>query len=164
MPQVIAAIDQARASGIDVTANQYPYVAGATSLGAIVPSKYHAAGTDAFVGRLKDPATRAQIRNDLEASSSSFDNLWHSAGGASGVLVASVLTPDLKRYQGRTVAQIAQLENQDPLDAALDLVIVDRDNVGALYFMMSEDEVKLAIRRKTGVTNLSWNSHARDAH
>ena len=147
MPQVIAAIEQARASGIEVTANQYPYVAGATSLGAIVPPKYHDGGTDAFVGRLKDPATRAQIRNDLETSSSSFDNLWRSAGGASGVLVASVLSPDLKRYEGKTIAQIAQMENKDPLDAALDLVMADRDNVGALYFMMNEDEVRLAMKQ-----------------
>jgi N-acyl-D-aspartate/D-glutamate deacylase len=62
MPQVIAAIVQARSSGVDVTANQYPYVAGATSLGAVVPPKYHDGGTDAFVARLKDPATRTQIR------------------------------------------------------------------------------------------------------
>ena len=147
MPQVIAAIDQARAAGIDVTANQYPYVAGATSLGAIVPPKYHDGGTDAFVGRLKDPATRAQIRSDLQTSSPSFDNLWLSAGGASGVLVASVLNPNLKKFEGKTVAQIAQMENKDALNAALDLVVADRDNVGAVYFMMSEDEVKLALKQ-----------------
>jgi dihydroorotase/N-acyl-D-amino-acid deacylase len=147
MPQVIAAIDQARANGIDVTANQYPYVAGATSLGAIVPPKYHDGGTNAFVGRLKDTATRAQIRSDLQTSSPSFDNLWLSAGGASGVLVASVLNPDLKKFEGKTVAQIAQMENKDALDAALDLVVADRDNVGAVYFMMSEDEVKLALKQ-----------------
>ena len=147
MPQVIAAIEQARGSGVDVTANQYPYVAGATSLGAIVPPKYHDGGTDAFVARLKDPATRAQIRNDLQTSSPSFDNLWRSAGGASGVLVASVLNPDLKKFEGKTVAQISHMENKDALDAALDLVIADRDNVAAVYFMMSEDEVELAMQQ-----------------
>ena len=147
MPQVIAAIEQARSGGIDVTANQYPYVAGATSLGAIVPPKYHDGGTDAFVARLKDPATRAQIRSELQTSGPSFDNLWRSAGGASGVLVVSVLNPDLKKFEGKTVAQIAQMENKDPLDAALDLVIADRDNIGAVYFMMSEDEVKLAMKQ-----------------
>ena len=67
MPQVIAAIEQARASGIDVTADQYPYRASATSLGAIIPPKYHEGGTDAFVKRLKDPATRAQIRKEITA-------------------------------------------------------------------------------------------------
>lgn len=147
MPQVIAAIDQARASGIDVTANQYPYVAGATSLGAIVPPKYHDGGTDAFVARLKDPATRAQIRSDVLGKAGGFENLWLSAGGADGILVASVLNPDFKKYEGKTVTQIAQSQSKDPLDAALDLVAADRDNVGAVYFMMSEDEVKLALRQ-----------------
>src|SRR5271165_4427831 len=148
MPQVIAAIEQARASGLDVTANQYPYVAGGTSLGAIVPPKYHDGGTDAFVARLKDPPPRAQIRSDLQGKGGGFENLWLSAGGTGdGVLVASVLNPELKKYEGKTVAQIAQMENKDPLDAALDLVAADRDKVGALYFMMSEDEVKLAMRQ-----------------
>ena len=148
MPKVIAAIEAARASGLDVTANQYPYVAGGTSLGASVPPKYHDGGTDAFVTRLKDPATRAQIRADLQSKGAGFENLWLSAGGTGeGILVASVLNPDLKQYEGKTVAQVAQMQNKDPLDAAIDLVIADRDNVGAVYFMMSEDEVKLAMRQ-----------------
>ena len=148
MPKVIAAIEAARASGLNVTANQYPYVAGGTSLGAIVPPKYHDGGTDAFVARLKEPATRAQVRIDLQSKGGGFENLWLSAGGTGeGILVASVLNSDLKQYEGKTVAQIAKMQNKDPLDAALDLVAADRDNVGALYFMMSEDEVKLAMRQ-----------------
>jgi hypothetical protein len=63
------------------------------------------------------------------------------------VLVASVLNPDLKKFEGKTVAQVSQMENKDGLDAALDLVIADRDNVAAVYFMMSEDEVKLAMKQ-----------------
>jgi dihydroorotase/N-acyl-D-amino-acid deacylase len=148
MPKVIAAIEAARASGIDVTANQYPYVAGGTSLGALVPPKYHDGGTDAFVARLKDPAARAQIHSELQGKGVGFENLWLSAGGdGGGILIADVLNPDLKKYEGKTVAQIAQTQSKDPLDTALDLVIADRDNVGAVYFMMSEDEVKLALKQ-----------------
>ncbi len=148
MPKIIAAIEAARASGLDVTANQYPYVAGGTSLGAVVPPKYHDGGTDAFVARLKEPATRAQVHADLQGKGSGFENLWLSAGGTGeGILVASVLNAELKQYEGKTVAQIAHMQNKDPLDAALDLVAADRDNVGAVYFMMSEDEVKLAMRQ-----------------
>jgi len=147
MPKVIAAIEAARGEGIDVTANQYPYVAGATSLGAIVPPKYHDGGTDAFVARLKDPATRAQIRDDLQKKGAGFENLWLSAGTPDGILVADVLSTDLKQYEGKTVAQIARMQNKDPLEAALDLIVADRDNVGAVYFMMSEDEVKLALKQ-----------------
>ena len=147
MPQVIEAIEQARTSGVDVTANQYPYTASATSLGALIPPRYHEGGTDAFVTRLKDPATRTQIRKELEGTSGSFENMWRGTGGPSGVMVVSVLNPEFRKFEGKTVAQIAQMENKDPLDAALDLVVADRDNVGAVYFSMSEDDVKLAMRQ-----------------
>lgn len=147
MPQVVDAIEQARASGIDVTANQYPYTASATSLGAIIPPKYHEGGADAFVARLKDPATRAQIRKELEGTSGSFENMWRGTGGPGGVMVVSVLNPALRKFEGKTIAQIAQMENKDPLDAALDLIVADRDNVGAVYFSMSEEDVKLAMRQ-----------------
>ncbi len=147
MPQVIAAIEQARAGGVDVTADQYPYTGAATSLGAVIPAKYHAGGPDEFVKRLKDPAIRAQIRKDVTAPSTSFENLWLGAGGADGVMVISVLNPELRKYEGKTVAQIGKMDNKDPLDALMDVVIADRDNTGAVYFLMSEDDVKLAMRQ-----------------
>jgi len=147
MPQVIAAIEDARASGVDVTADQYPYTGGATSLGAVIPPKYHAGGADELVKRLKKPAIRAQIRKEVSAPSTSFENLWLGAGGADGVLVIAVLNPELRKYEGKTIAQIAKMDNKDPLDALMDLVIADRDNTGAVYFLMSEDDVKLAMRQ-----------------
>ena len=139
-------IEDARASGIDVTADQYPYLAGATSLGASIPPKYHAGGTDAFVARLKDPAVRAQIRRDLSAPSSEYESLWRLSG-PENVLVNSVLAPELKQYEGKRVSEIAAMQRKDPLDAALDLIIADHDNTGAIYFMMSEDDMKLALRQ-----------------
>ncbi len=147
MPWVIETIEKARAGGIDVTANQYPYTASATSLGAIIPPKYHEGGPDAFVVRLKDPATRAQIRRELEGASGSFENMWRGTGGPTGVMVVSVLNPEFRKFEGKTIAQIAQMENKDPLDAALDLIVADRDNVGAVYFSMSEPDVKLAMQQ-----------------
>jgi N-acyl-D-amino-acid deacylase len=147
MPQVISAIEQARASGVDVTADQYPYTGAATSLGAVIPPKYHAGGPDEFVKRLKDPTFREQIRKDIASSDTSFENLWKGAGGANGVLVISVLNPDLRKYEGQTAAQIGKMDNKDPLDAVMDLVIADRDNTGAVYFLMSEEDVKLAMRQ-----------------
>jgi len=147
MAQVIAAIEGARAGGVDVTADQYPYTGAATSLGAVIPAKYHAGGPDEFVKRLKDPAIRAQIRQELMAPSTSFENMWLGTGGANGVLVISVLNPELRKYEGKTVAQIGEMDHKDPLDALMDLVIADRDNTGAVYFEMSEDDVKLAMRQ-----------------
>ncbi len=147
MPKVVAAIDEARARGLEVTSNQYPYIASATSLGASIPPRYHDGGTDAFVSRLKDPKTRAQIRAAMEDPVRGGENMWHGAGGASGILVSSVLSNNLKQFEGKTIAQVAQMQNKDPLDALMDLVIADRDNVGAIYFSMSEPDVKLALRQ-----------------
>ena len=147
MPAVIDAIEKARADGIDVTADQYPYIGAQTSLGAVIPAKYHAGGPDEFVKRLKDPAVREQIRKDIASSDTSFENLWRGAGGPDGILVISVLNPQLRPNEGKTIAQIAKEQNKDPLDALMDLVVADRDNVGAVYFLMSEDDVKLAMRQ-----------------
>ena len=147
MPKVIAAIDAARKSGLEVTANQYPYIASATSLGASIPPKYHAGGADAFVSRLKDPATRAQIRKELEQPTKGGENMWFGAGEAQGILVSSVLNPQLKQFEGKRISEVAKMQNKDPLDALMDLVIEDHDNVGAIYFSMGPDDVKLAMQQ-----------------
>jgi N-acyl-D-amino-acid deacylase len=147
MPKVIAAIDAARKSGLEVTANQYPYIASATSLGASIPPKYHAGGADAFVARLKDPKSRAEIRAELTAPTKNGENMWHGAGEANGILVASVLNPALKQFEGKRISEVATMQGKDPLDALMDLVIADHDNVGAIYFSMGPEDVKLALQQ-----------------
>jgi N-acyl-D-amino-acid deacylase len=148
MPQVISAIDDARKQGLEVTANQYPYIASATSLGASIPPKYHAGGTDAFVARLRDPKTRQQIRKELETpAQGGGENMWRGTGGPEGILVSQVLNPAMKQYEGKRISEIAKIQNKDPLDALMDLVADDRDNVGAIYFSMSEPDVRLAMQQ-----------------
>ncbi len=147
MPSVIAAIEGARVSGLDVTANQYPYIASGTSLGATIPPKYHEGGSAAFVDRLKDPQVRAAIREELAARGGSVENMWRGTGGPQGILVASVLDPALKHYEGKTIAQIAADEHKEPLDALMDVVVACKDHVGAVYFTMSEDDVKFAMQQ-----------------
>lgn len=147
MPQVIAKIEQARAVGLDVTADQYPYVAAATSLGATIPPRFHAGGQEAFLKRLQDASIRKQIRDELIGPEGSIENMWRGTGGADGILVVSVLDPALKKYEGKTVAQIATEQKKDPLDALMDLVLADRDNTGAVYFSMNEQDVRLAMRQ-----------------
>jgi N-acyl-D-amino-acid deacylase len=148
MPKVIASIEEARASGLDVTADQYPYIASATSLSAPIPPKFHAGGNEAFIARLKDPVQRAAIKAEIGEKIGGFENMFRGVGGAQGILVTSVLNPELqKKYQGRRLSEIATSENKEPLDALMDLVIADRDNVGAVYFSMNEDDVKYALKQ-----------------
>ena len=147
MPKVIAAIEAARAAGLDVTANQYSYTASGTSLGATIPPKYHEGGSQAFVTRLKDPQVRAAIRRALGGDGGDTENMWRGTGGPQGILVASVLDPALKQYEGKTIAQIAADEHKDPLDALMDLVAAGKNHVGAVYFTMNEDDVKFAMQQ-----------------
>ena len=146
MPQVIAKIEGARANGIDVTADQYPYVAGATSLGAVIPPKYHEGGAEALVARLKDPKTKQEIKEELE-SGKNYENLWRGVGGPDGILIISTIVPDLKQYEGRTVAAVARMQHQEPFDILCDLLIQSKDGIEAAYFLMQENDVRLAMQQ-----------------
>ena len=146
MQQVISKIAEARNNGIDVTADQYPYIASATSLGALIPPKYHEGGSEAFVARLKDPKTKEAIRQELEGGKD-YENMWRGVGGPDGVMFVSTIVPELKRYEGRTIADIARMQNKQPFDAICDLLIQSKDGIGAAYFSMQENDVRLAMQQ-----------------
>lgn len=148
MRDVIAKIENARSSGLDITADQYPYVAGATSLGASVPPWAHEGGTAKFVERLKDPATREKLKKEMRAPSDKWENFYLGAGGGGGVLIASVLNRDLAKYEGKRINEIARMMGEkDELDSLFDLLIADNAQTGMIIFLMSEDDVKLALRQ-----------------
>jgi len=148
MRDVINKIEVARARGLDITADQYPYVAGATSLGAAVPPWAHEGGTAKFVRRLKDPATREKIKLEMRATSDNWENFYLGAGGGEGILVAGVLNRGLAKYEGKRINEIARMMNkEDELDALFDLLIDDNAQTGMIVFLMSEDDVRLALRQ-----------------
>ena len=146
MQQVISKIEDARAHGIDVTADQYPYVASATSLGALIPPKYHEGGSNALVARLKDPKTKEAIRQELE-SGKGYENMWRGVGGPEGVMLVSTIVPELKQYEGRTVADVARMQRKGPFDTVCDLLIQSKDGIVAAYFSMQENDVRLAMQQ-----------------
>lgn len=148
MRDVIARIEAARARGLDVTADQYPYVAGATALGANVPPWAHEGGTAKFVERLKDPATREKLKQEMRAPSSSWENFYLGSGGGEGILISSVLNRELAKYEGRRLNEVAKMMGtNDEIDALFDLLIADNAQTGMVVFLMSEDDVKLALRQ-----------------
>jgi dihydroorotase/N-acyl-D-amino-acid deacylase len=146
MPAVLKRIEEARAQGLDVSADQYPYIAGANGLDANLPLWVRDGGRDKLVERLKDPAVRARIKAELAKDDPSWENQYQGAGGASGVLIASVVNPTLKPYEGKTIQQIASAENKDPIDVIMDLVIADRANTGNIIFMMNEEDMRTALK------------------
>lgn len=146
MAQILGRIEAARAEGLDVTADQYPYVAASNGLDADLPLWVRDGGREKMVERLKDPAVRARIRRELVIDDPSWDNEYLCAGGAEGLLIASVVHPELKKYEGRTIAQIAAEERKDPIDVIMDIVAADRGNSYQIMFIMSEDDVRTALR------------------
>ncbi|HTY06743.1 MAG TPA: D-aminoacylase [Gemmatimonadales bacterium] len=144
MPRVLAKIDSARASGLDVGANLYPYVAAATSLDASIPAWAHSGGTDSMLARLRDPATRARIRAELLAPPRISDRFMRAAGGPAGVIVLP-FADSLARFNGKRLSEIAAMRRADPIETLFDLVTLERARTGAIYFIMSEPDVDTAI-------------------
>jgi len=146
MAHVLGRIDSARAAGLDVTANLYPYIAAATSLDASIPAWAHAGGVDSMIARINNPATRARIRAELTAPPKNTDRFMRAAGGPSGVLVLP-FADSLKQYTGRKLSDIAASRHQDPIETLFQLVIAERARTGAIYFLMNEDDVRLALKQ-----------------
>lgn len=147
MPQVVAKIDAARASGVDITADTYAYTAWFNSLSAFIPPWAHDGGDAKLIARLKDPATRARIHKDMLTPSSKWDNEWDEIPGPQAVLIGVVQNPQLLPVQGKTLADVATLWKEDPIDALCDLLIKDNAFTGVAVFGMSEPDVALALEQ-----------------
>jgi N-acyl-D-aspartate/D-glutamate deacylase len=146
MTRVLARIDSARAAGLDVTADQYPYTRSATSLDASIPQWSHSGGTDSLLARLKDPATRARIRAEMVGVTAGAENFYRGAGGADGILIVGTFEDSLRYLQGKTLAQIARMRGTDPVEAMFDIVIADRSRTGAVYSSMNEADVQAGMK------------------
>ena len=145
MKEIIAEIDSARARGIDMTADIYPYPAAATGLAASLPPTASEGGVARLVERLKDPAERDRIRKEVENPSGGWESLFHNVGGPEGVLVVGVATPANKKYQGKRLSEIARMRGVDPFDAMFDLLVEEKGSVSCVYFAMSEEDVRVAM-------------------
>jgi len=147
MPEVLRRIEAARARGLDITADQYPYTRASNNLDACLPVWVREGGADKMVARLKDPAQRARIRNEMaDAAATTWENQWAGAGGGAGILLTAVLNPDLKKYEGMTLDEIGKQMAKDPRDALMDIVIADRGESACITSIMSEDDVRTALK------------------
>jgi dihydroorotase/N-acyl-D-amino-acid deacylase len=163
--QAVAAIDSARARGVDVTADQYPYTASGTGLDAIIPNWAHAGGTDSLVARLRDPATRARLRAELTGPTGGGED-WRigtSAGGPHGVLIADVSVDSLRRYLGMRLDEVAAARGQEVVDALFDLLVADHASTAAIYFSMSEDDVRYVMRQPWVMVGIDAGARAADS-
>jgi N-acyl-D-amino-acid deacylase len=146
MPEIVNRIETARAKGIDVSADTYAYPAWFNSFSAFVPPWVHDGGDAKMVERLKDPATRARIRQQMQNDSAGWDNEWQEIPGPEAILVSVVQNPKLLPLQGKTIAQIAQARGKDAIDTIFDLLI-DDTGMSVAVFAMSEPDVALALKQ-----------------
>jgi N-acyl-D-amino-acid deacylase len=148
MPRILARLEAARAEGLDVSADQYPWTAGENGLDANLPVWVRDGGFDKMAERLKDPAVRARVRAELQKQDPSWENQFRCAGGGKGVLVATVVNPALKKYEGKTIAEIAKSEGKDEADVIMDLVVADRAHTSNIIFIMDDRDVRAALRSR----------------
>jgi dihydroorotase/N-acyl-D-amino-acid deacylase len=147
MPRIVAQIEKARASGVDVGANTYAYPAWFNTFSAFIPPWAHDGGDAKMIERLKDPAMRARIRKEMETPSDDWDNEWQEIAGPESIIVSVVQNPQLLPLQGKTIAEIARLWNKDPFDTIFDLLIQDNAYTYVAVFGMSEPDVALALQQ-----------------
>jgi N-acyl-D-amino-acid deacylase len=147
MPEIIRRIEDARASGIDAAANTYAYTAWFNSFSAFIPPWAHDGGDAKLIERLKDPAMRQRIRKDMLTPGKDWDNEWQEIAGPEAILVSVVHNPELRALQGKTIADIAKLWGEDPIDTIFDLLIKDTAFTMVAVFGMSENDVALALQQ-----------------
>ncbi|MGO8733601.1 MAG: N-acyl-D-amino-acid deacylase family protein [Terriglobia bacterium] len=148
MAQQVSEIQAARDRGVDITANQYPYIASMTGLEMCIPPKYLEGTSEQVVERLKSPKVRAEIRQAIADGLPGWQaDEVKSVGGWHGVLVASLQKPENKRYEGKRMDEVAEEMRKDPLDALCDLLISEGGSAEAIYFSMSESDVDLAMKQ-----------------
>jgi N-acyl-D-amino-acid deacylase len=152
---LIKAVETARAAGVRITADMYVYTAGATGLDAAMPPWVQDGGLEAWIARMKDPATRARLIVDMRNPASDWENLALAAS-PEGTLLLGFKNPGLKPLTGKTLAEVARARRVSAQDAAIDLVIEDGSRVGVAYFLMSEDN----IRREVALPWVSFDSDA----
>jgi dihydroorotase/N-acyl-D-amino-acid deacylase len=147
MPEVLKRIEAARGRGLDITANQYPYTRASNGLDSCLPLWAREGGLEKTLVRLKDPAMRDRIKKDMDdPHATTWENQWYGANGGDGVMLSTVLNPELRKYEGMTLTAIGKAMAKDPRDAVIDLVIADRGESSVITSIMDENDVRAAMR------------------
>jgi N-acyl-D-amino-acid deacylase len=147
MDGVLARIDSARAAGLEITADIYPYEAGATGLDAAMPPWVQEGGYSAWAKRLQDPAIRARVMKEMTTPTNKWESLYLAAGTPDRIVLVGFKADSLKQYTGKTLAEVSKLRGTSPPETAMDLVIRDGSRVGTIYFLMSEENISRQLAR-----------------
>ena len=162
MPRILARIDSVRAAGLDVMADQYPYIRAATSLDASIPTWAESGGMDSLLIRLRDPAMRARLHREM-LNPAGGEVFYSAAGGADGILITGTFQDSLRYMQGKTVAQIAAARHRDPIETVFDIVLAEKGHrTDAVYAIMDEPDVQAAMKQWWVAVNTDFGGVAPD--
>jgi N-acyl-D-amino-acid deacylase len=156
LPAVIAKVDSARRAGAHITADMYTYIAGATGLNATMPPWVQEGGYPEWAKRLKDPAIRARVAAEMKQPTDKWENFFYGVGSPDKIVLVGFKPDSLKPLTGKTLADVARMRGKPADEVAMDLVIQNGTDVGTVYFLMSEDNVRREVR-------IPWVSFGADA-
>ena len=157
LDSLISKVEKAREQGLQITANMYNYTAAATDLNACMPPWVQEGSYKHWVKRLKDPKIRKQVVQEMKTSANDWENFYFAAGSAKNIFLVGFKNDSLKHLTGKTLAEVAEMRNKSPEETIMDLVIEDGSTVGAVYFLMSKENV----RKKIALPWVSFGSDAR---
>jgi N-acyl-D-amino-acid deacylase len=139
---LLSGIEAAQKEELKITADMYTYTAGGTGLDACLPPWTEDGGYPALFKRLRDPATREKIKAQVQTPTNDWENMYLAAAGPEHIILVQFKSEKLKPLTGKTLAEIAKMRGKDPIDTAMDLIAEDESRIGAVYFMISEDNIK----------------------
>jgi N-acyl-D-amino-acid deacylase len=145
MDSVIRRIERARKEGQDITADMYNYIAGGTGLTATMPPTLQDGGFGKLRERLQDPAIRKQLVREMNTKTNKWENFYYGVGTPDNILLVGFTQDSMKKYIGKTLAQVAKSLGKSPEETAMDLIVHDSTRVEAIYFLMNEENVKKQI-------------------
>ncbi|MGB6122297.1 MAG: D-aminoacylase [Bacteroidota bacterium] len=153
---LITRVGLAREEGLRITADMYTYTAGATGLDAMMPPWVQEGGLDSWTARLRKPSVRRRLLEEISRSSDEWENFYLATRSPNNIIPVGFKTDSLKKYTGKTLAQIGRLRGTSPIETAMDLVVQDNSRVETIFFLMSENNVEKKVV-------LPWMSFGSDA-
>ncbi len=152
---LVKIVDQARKDGLKITANMYTYNRSATGLTASFPPSLQDGGFNKLWNRLQDKLIREQMKKAMNTNASNWENTYYQAGGAPGVLLLGFKKDSLRKYIGKTLAEVAVLRGRSPEETAMDLIVEDSSRIEVVYSSMDDNNVRKEVA-------LSWVSFGSD--
>ncbi len=156
LDSVIRQIEQARAAGLKITADMYTYTAGATGLTSAFPPTLQDGGFGKLWERLHDPKLRAEMKKAMNTNARDWENLYYGCGSPDNIILLQFSQDSLKKFNGKTLAEVARIRGTSPEETAMDLIIQDSTRVGVAYFLMKEENLQKQV-------SLPWVSFGSDA-